>query len=43
MTGAEADNLDIDFASFPAVEDVVNYINDNAKYQAVLRPETVPN
>lgn len=36
VTGAEADNLDIDFASFPTVEDVVNYINDNAKYQAVL-------
>lgn len=29
-------DLDIPFASFPTIEDIVNYINDQADYQAVL-------
>lgn len=29
-------DLNIDLASFPTIEDVVNYVNDQANYQAVL-------
>ncbi len=38
ITGAPADNLDLDFADFPNVEDVVNEINTNfgAEYTANL-------
>lgn len=33
--GPGGENLDISFASFPTIDDLVNYINDNAAYQAV--------
>lgn len=36
VTGAPTDSVTIDYASFPTVEDIVNYLNDNPKYQAVL-------
>ena len=38
ITGAPADNLDLDFADFPNVEDIVNEINTNfgATYTATL-------
>lgn len=37
ITGATADNLSVDFASFPTIEDLVNYINDHAAYTCVIK------
>ncbi len=35
-TGAVEDNLDCTFESFPTIEDLVNYINDHAKYTCTI-------
>lgn len=37
VTGATADNLNVDFASFDTIEDVVNFINDHAAYTCVAK------
>ncbi len=36
-TGAASDDLSITFASFPTIEDLVNYINDHASYTCTLK------
>lgn len=36
VTGAD-DSLNVDFASFPTIEDLVNYINDHSAYTCVAK------
>lgn len=36
-TGASEDDLDIDFASFPTIQDLVNYINDQPSYTCTIK------